>query len=215
MASIQELFEEKVGSVMLRQQAFAEFLSEHNFKLLLDEGKIDFGEKGIFPIQLLGTVSDEEQSWLWAWANGEIKPELKSHVESIRLIGEQKDLLELTEEEVFFDEADPEILAIIAVDEKSCYYRVNHTSGNVYAMVIGAPIPSRGNYGFDSINRVIELISQAFTANLKRVTLTLLTQEGFNVTKKDEGFIAKRGEEPTIKIVFDENGDILEMVEEI
>ena len=33
------------------------------------EGKLTYGDNQVFDIQVIGTYSENEKSWLWAWAN--------------------------------------------------------------------------------------------------------------------------------------------------
>lgn len=215
MATIQDLFEERVGEVLLRQDAFSELLGDHSFRLGLDEGIIDFGEKGKFKIQLLGTYSNDDQSWLWGWAHEGVSDELKAHVSSVRLLGEQKDIFELTGEEVFVDEADPELLAIVSTGEAGCYYRAPHTKGDVFVLVNDVPVPKKGSYGVDAIERVLELISSTFSPNMKRVTLALLGGEGFTIGRSDDEFTAKRSSDnASFRMEFDADGGILSLVSE-
>ena len=60
------------------------------------------GTKGvaICPVQILGTRNPANDSWLWGWRHEEILPELRTAAEAVRVWGEQRGLLALTEPEV-------------------------------------------------------------------------------------------------------------------
>jgi hypothetical protein len=54
---------------MIRQKAFGEYLNGRNWNLDLKIGIVKFGDDLVFPIQLLGSYSELEGTWLWCWDN--------------------------------------------------------------------------------------------------------------------------------------------------
>ena len=81
-----------------RQLAFADFLGDHDWHVDIPAGTVEFGEDRVYPIQLLGTEADGDNTWLWAWANEEsnLPDEILHDCRAIRAAGEDKQLEELT-----------------------------------------------------------------------------------------------------------------------
>ena len=49
--------------------AFADYLGDRGWNLDTQTGIVTFGEDLQFNVQILGTHSEVDNSWLWAWAN--------------------------------------------------------------------------------------------------------------------------------------------------
>jgi hypothetical protein len=54
---------------MIRQKALGKYLNGRNWNLDLTVGIVKFGDDLAFPIQLLGSFSELEGTWLWCWDN--------------------------------------------------------------------------------------------------------------------------------------------------
>ena len=61
-------FARLVGSATARQLALGELLGDRPWQVDLEKGTAAFSEL-VFPIQLLGTEAEGDNTWLWAWAN--------------------------------------------------------------------------------------------------------------------------------------------------
>jgi hypothetical protein len=60
----------EIGAALLRQEALVHLLHDLPWNLDLETGTITFGPgTHVFPVGLLGSESDSDKSWLWAWAN--------------------------------------------------------------------------------------------------------------------------------------------------
>jgi hypothetical protein len=66
-----DLFAQHVATAMARQVALADLIGERNWSVDLSAGHATFGDDLRFAIQLLGTESQGDGTWLWAWANAE------------------------------------------------------------------------------------------------------------------------------------------------
>ena len=52
-----------------KQLRFAEAIGPLPFQFDMQKGKITFGEQYKFPVQILGTFSKSQETFMWAWAN--------------------------------------------------------------------------------------------------------------------------------------------------
>lgn len=65
-----------------------------------EAGKIVFhfadGFKVLAPVQIIGSLNSDKQSWLWAWANPSILDPLKQHTQDLKSYGELHEIPRLT-----------------------------------------------------------------------------------------------------------------------
>jgi len=71
MTTFAEQFATHAATSFARQRTLADFLGEHHWQVDMDAGTVDFGAGRTYAIQLLGTESQGDDTWLWAWANEE------------------------------------------------------------------------------------------------------------------------------------------------
>lgn len=74
----------------------------------LDRGTLTFSEdslpKVVALIQVIGTTSISSKTWLWAWANEYLPPNVKKAVEEVRAFGERENIPELIKAKLPDDE---------------------------------------------------------------------------------------------------------------
>src|SRR5215218_4674315 len=97
------VLEDHVFRVLENQDALYELLGEHRWDFDMDAGTVVFSRQesggmlgrlvsrtpnvlATCPVQLIGSESQRDDTWLWAWANAqsEIPPDLTRGVERIR-----------------------------------------------------------------------------------------------------------------------------------
>jgi hypothetical protein len=54
-----------------KQVSISDIVGDNDWNFDLATGLLSFGDQYIWQTQLLGTVSDDASTWLWAWANTE------------------------------------------------------------------------------------------------------------------------------------------------
>jgi hypothetical protein len=69
-----------------------------------DEGIIVFskpnGLTATAPVQIIGTLNRADGTWLWAWDNSSILPELQKHALQVKAHGLKRNLAELTSRKI-------------------------------------------------------------------------------------------------------------------
>ena len=80
MTAFLDHFTQHIGTSFARQLALADYLGECRWQVDVVGGTIHFEDKGSYPIQLLGSESEMEGTWLWAWANEMLVQEVKPEV---------------------------------------------------------------------------------------------------------------------------------------
>lgn len=139
-----DLLTEHGMAALHRQLHAADLLGKHTWSMDLDEGTVALGDH-TFPVQVLGTAAEADETWLWGWANtasGIPEPALGSARQMQRL-GEQHGIPELTEALVPLTKMDPNALALVAtgVSGAAFFYRAAYEGGAAYLLI---PTPGLG-----------------------------------------------------------------------
>ena len=128
---------------MARQLALGDFIGRRPWQLDLAVGTVTFGDLGDFPIQILGTESNKDLSWLWAWANtaSGFPPALLERVNALKQRGIDEDIPELTAPGGPLTGGEGHTFSILAsgLTERVAYYRGPYDGGAVYMLVEGLP----------------------------------------------------------------------------
>lgn len=122
-----------------KQFAFGEIIRDHNWQFDMQKGSIAFGPAGEFPVQLIGTLSFNDNSWLWGWANEKsgIPAPLLQEGHALREIGESRDIAHLKEPHFEVPEGFEHIIGSIAcgVSGADAYYSANYGKGTLVVTV--------------------------------------------------------------------------------
>jgi len=84
-------------------------LGKADWKVSQSEGQIEFTHLGITaqaPVQIVGTFSPEDSTWLWGWDHPSVVPGLQEDARRVRAFGEEHRLLELTTRKLICTEQD-------------------------------------------------------------------------------------------------------------
>ncbi len=141
--SFDRLLTRYIGIAFERQLAMREYLGDAPWQLDLAAGTVSFGDKGTFPIQLLGSVSETKQTWLWAWANQ--SPGIgKSMTHHSRALKKEVDLPEFQEAVLPLSQTSGEAIAltISGMAGGVPFYRGPFPGGAVYFLVSDVPLSS-------------------------------------------------------------------------
>ena len=136
----QSLFHEYGAASLGKQVRLQELVGERNWDLDLDTGILSFEGRFQFPIQLLGTESEQSGTWLWAWANRSIaNPNVLAQAEQLRAYGAQYEVTEFTEAQVPLDGVNGHTLSLVAAGlcGADAYYRGPYEGGAAYMLLQG------------------------------------------------------------------------------
>jgi hypothetical protein len=182
----QSIFEQHVALSLEKQYALADYLGSHNWNVDLGEGKVDFGQRRVFQIQLLGSEDYEVGTWLWAWANTHIQNSAHQGIfqagAALREYGLQNNVAELTTSELELDGSiDGHRLALVAsaLYPADFYYRGEIANGAVYFLVTDTPLQKRPSADVPRLITIITQIINTFEVNHRRMISSYLTQKGF------------------------------------
>jgi hypothetical protein len=130
-----------------KQLHLSELVAELDWHFEMATGRLAFGQRFCWRVQLLGTESTATQTWLWAWANREsrIPPNLLRSVQFVKAMGDLLNLAELTEPDFSLGETDGHFLAALCcgVCQASAYYRLPYEGGALFVLVVDEDFPRR------------------------------------------------------------------------
>lgn len=206
MTTLTDLLEQYGALSFEKQLALGDLIGDRNWQADLTAGTITFGSDYTFPIQMLGTESEYDGTWLWAWANdaSNIPPALLQCCTTMRQLGATQNIPELTTPELSLQTTGGHTLSMIAsgVCNASAYYRGPYQGGAAFMLITS---PSLALPTPPVLPRVITTFLQFVSAvpvNHKRAFSAYATARGLTLTPTSTGLIASLGNSH-ITAVFD------------
>lgn len=142
-ASFQTYLERFALLSLEKQDKLESLIGEHLHELDLDAGVIRF-DRYQFPMQVIGTESDNTLTWLWAWSDEqtELPASLMQSAIQLRTWGSAEGLSEFTVPSVDLNRADGNAISLISAEvcRASCFYRDSYEGGAVYLLLFDAII---------------------------------------------------------------------------
>lgn len=215
MSAFTKLLSQYVGKAFTRQIQFGQSIGDRNFNINIKQGVVTFGEDLQYPIQLLGTEADGNNSWLWAWANegSNFPANILQSCNALCNFGNQHSINEFTERSFSIDVADGHSLSLAAsgLNDNCCYYRAPYSGGALFFLVLNVP-----NEVFQLVEaaQAIEVITEVIShidVEHQIMCESFLNSQGFTVELSKDKMNAIRGND-TIKITFDSQQRIAEIV---
>jgi hypothetical protein len=129
-----------------KQLALGRIIGTRSFSFDADAGTLSFGEGLKFPMQLLGTVSRQSNTWRWAWAKAQpARPALLQAAHQLHALGERLAIDELVEEE--FDLITPTVAEIALAEDPE--FAPTPLDGHYLAMLAAGVCQASAYYGAD------------------------------------------------------------------
>ena len=157
MSELISYFERYVLVSREKQLKLARLVGEHIFDLDLDAGVARFSGSLEFPLQVLGTQSDNTLTWLWAWAEEqtEIPADLQRSSLEMQDWGRGHNVPECTAPSVDLGRADGGLLSLVAAEvcKASCYYRDVYEGGALFLLLFSRDIDRQPSFGADDLAR--------------------------------------------------------------
>lgn len=142
--NLQDLFEQNAGLSFEKQMLFSDVIGSNSWELDMGKGVITFGNLE-FPIQIIGSLSFNNSSWMWGWANTQSgMPEnllIKSN--ELKKIGHQNNIQELKEGHFNVEKGFEHKVGMMACGlfKSRSYYCANYGQGTLVVTIEGSKIP--------------------------------------------------------------------------
>jgi len=147
--ALQAYLEKYALLALEKQDKLDSLIRERMHELDLEAGKIRFDDLE-FPVQVIGTESDNTLTWLWAWAEEqtEIPVSLLQSAIQLRNWGGGEDIPEFTMPSVDLNRADGNIMAMISTEicKASGWYRDDYEGGAVFLLLFDRIIDSQPSF---------------------------------------------------------------------
>ncbi len=209
--SFGELFAQHVATGFARQLALSDLIGDRGWQLDLGQGVVTFGSDLRFPVQVLGSESHGEGTWLWAWANtgSNIPPQALHLVGWLREYGQHHGIPELTEASLSLDKVDGHQLALLASGLTGrCYYRGPYDGGAVFFHLDNVPDQVLAPVAPERALTVISQVLQAFPVDHRTFVLAFLQQQRWQVQTTAEAITGRHASGSDIRVDFDQLGRI-------
>ena len=208
---IVDLLEQHAATSLEKQWALSDLFGDHNWNLDLEQGVLTItGVQGtqLFAVQVLGTESEYDSTWLWGWANIDsgIPLSLLRCANELRELGREQGIAEFTEPEIGLMVVDGTQLSLIAsgICEAFGYYRGPYEGGAVF-LILDAPTAHLQVE--TSAVRVINVFTQLISAvpvNHKRAFLAYMHDKGYRCQSTDTGDVeVYSAADPVLCATFD------------
>ena len=136
---------EAMGESLIKYYNLLAWLGENRSTWSIDVagGTICLGERGTYPIQVLGTVSRTSETWLWSWANkkANIKKQSMRVATVLCELGKQENLFELTKSQFYAERINGMDLALLSSSffDTMIAFEWQHQHGCIYILIENLP----------------------------------------------------------------------------
>lgn len=183
--TFEELLEQNAGLSFEKQLVFQDIIHKNPWDFDMNKGAISFGEKLTFPIQIIGTLSFENNSWLWGWANDKSNIPLSLLKQSlqIRTLGEKHDTKELITPQISTSPHFEHKIGLIAsgLFASKAYYCANYGTGTMVVIITGEEIPDIDKNRLEKIPTTFSQLIGFLDANHKNTLTNYLIDRDFSI----------------------------------
>lgn len=211
------LFSASVGKIFANQQAFSKkVVGGKDWFIDFTQGIISF-EENEFPVQLLGSQSEELNTWLWIWANESVLPDqVKEDALICKAYGEEHGLSQLTTASLPLTEhLNSHMITIVSAavhPENVCYYRAPYEGGVAFVLVKDLPSDIFEPVDALTFANLCTQIITAYAVDHKKMVEGFLRDNGCQMEWKDnQRILADFGNYGNLLIEFDIYGRIKSM----
>lgn len=215
MTTFQTLFEEHAAASLDKQFALSEVIGDAGWQLDLDTGTISFGPTLTFPIQILGTVSEYSNTWLWSWANTEsnIPPSLIQAALQLRELGTVERMPEFSDDQLDLEQISGHEIALAAagICQSDCYYRGPYKGGAVYVLIDAPVVRQQRDASPLRVIKVFNQLISTFVLDHRRALTAYLQQKGYTLTETRTSLEATAPDRSGLRATFDTHGRLVEI----
>ena len=207
--SFQTIFAKFGAFALDKQESLSELIGEEVGDLNIEKGTLSFGDTLDFPIQILGTLSNETNKWHWAWDNKNIGlPEnlIKEAIE-VKKIGEKYEIPQFTTNIFDADNLEAHLIAMVVsgIMDDDGYYLADFGEITFFVTIKSDKI-SRDETIEKFIN-VYDKFYKEFDVKPRLAFEGYTKLRGYDYKEKDEFSVAKIGESRVI-VGFTDRGNV-------
>lgn len=164
----------------------------------LNAGVLAFRRPHEAPLQLavevLGTESEDTNTWLWSWANHGIPPTLAASALQLKELGEAQGIPEFSQAELdIAPEVNPQRICLVAVGvlRASCFFRAPYPRGALYLLIKDPKYKRSVTHPVRRVVRAFPMfLSRHFVADQRAAFLNYLQFYRLNVSEEGNRVLA-------------------------
>lgn len=206
--SFSDLLEQNGVLSFEKQLNFAEVIGSNSWQFDMDKGEISFGADLIFPVQIIGSISFNDNSWMWGWANKQsgMPEHLLVQSNKLKEIGERKNIDELKNPQFSVNGGFDHKMGMIAcgIFKSNCYYAANYGKGSLICTIDSPQIPNL-NKDFTKVLSTFSQFVAGFEISHKEAFKNYLIDKDYQI-KVDNDVISGLNEQTIIRAEFDDLG---------
>ena len=184
LKSFDDMVEQNAGLSFEKQMLFGEVIGSSAWELDMGKGSIFFGALE-FPIQIIGSLAFNNNSWMWGWANTQSGMPENLLVQSIQLkeIGEKQNVKELTDGHFNVDEGFEHKIGMMAcgIFKSKSYYCANYGQGTLVVTIDDSKIPEIDENKLERVLTNFPQLINGIELNHKNAFINYLIDRNFKL----------------------------------
>ena len=183
--NFQDLVEQNAGLSFEKQIIFGDVIGSSAWELDMGKGKIFFGALE-FPIQIIGSLAFNNNSWMWGWANTQsgMPENLLKQSNQLKEIGENKNIQKLIDGHYNVDEGFEHKIGMLACGlfKVKSYYCANYGQGTLVVTIDDNRIPEVDKNRLEKIMTNFSQLISGTDLNHKNAFLNYLIDRDFELS---------------------------------
>ena len=179
-----DLLEQHGGLSFEKQQNFNELTGEHSWDINLNEGLIAFGDYN-FPFEVIGSLSFNDFSWMWGWANEKsgIPANVLESSLKLKSIGEQNNIEKFVNRHFSVEEGFEHKMGLIVsgILNADAYFCANYGQGTMVVTIKSKDIPRIDNNRLEKVLTNFPQLISSIEINHKNAFLNYLIDRDFQI----------------------------------
>lgn len=212
------LLEQHAALSFEKQLNFGEVIGSNNWQFDMNKGEITFGDNLSFPVQVIGSLSFNDNSWMWGWANSKsgIPDKLLLQSNELKRLGEMLQIQKLKEAHYAVSSGFEHIIGMIACGyfNTDGYYCANYGQGTLVVTIQSSMIPKINKKDTVKVLTVFPQLISSNEINHKESFKNYLIDRGFLIEESDSE-IKGSIDETVIIATFDTLNRLIKLDEKV
>lgn len=192
----QELIERYCAIGLDKQRDLYSIIGDNAWNVDIQKSEISFGDKIVFPIQVLGTFSHSSETWLWSWANTKsgLPESIIQQAIELKKYGEENSIDLLQNSDFAAQTNDLHLIGMIAsgMFDSSAYYLANYGQGTMVVTIKSDMVDKMRKEDQTRIATVVPELFSLFEMNHKTALTNYLAIKGFDILEEQNKLIGTK-----------------------
>ena len=196
---LQDLFSKYGALALERQELLSDLIGNAEPELDIENGIVKFYDIE-FPIQLIGFLDPDEDTWSWAWDNEEIgfPEELIEEAKAIKAFGEEQKISQFCESvfKASFTEAHILTMTVSSIFDNDAYCAVNYGGFVFFVTIESDDIKPSDNP--DVFAYIFNEFHRKFEVNHRKALSSYAALKGYPFKERDDFSLVKIGDDKVV-----------------